>query len=156
MVSVNERMCLLTLLSAKVGFYLYIYYLGVRGIFCFRNSNKQGNLGVGKAINYFTTLGYTVSIPLTDSQEYDLVVDNENDIYRVQVKTTGYKRNNNYVVSLKIALRNNKIKKFDSNKSDFLYIVTDDDSEYLIPTKDISCTTSLNLGKQYNKYKLER
>jgi hypothetical protein len=35
------------------------------------NSNKQGNVGLAEAIAYFTRFGYTVSIPLTDSQKYD-------------------------------------------------------------------------------------
>ena len=34
------------------------------------NTNKEkGNSGLGLAIAYFTTKGYTVSIPLNDTQE---------------------------------------------------------------------------------------
>jgi hypothetical protein len=40
------------------------------------NSKKQGYLGLGVAIGWFCQNGYVVNIPLTDSQEYDLVVDN--------------------------------------------------------------------------------
>ena len=38
------------------------------------NSQSQGNVGMGQAISYYTQKGYTVSIPLNDCQEYDLVV----------------------------------------------------------------------------------
>ena len=37
------------------------------------NSKRQGNIGIGAAIAWFTVHGYTVSIPLTDSQDYDLI-----------------------------------------------------------------------------------
>ena len=40
------------------------------------NTNKQkGNCGLGMAIAYFSTNGYTVSIPLNDTQDYDLIVE---------------------------------------------------------------------------------
>ena len=43
------------------------------------SSNKQkGNSGLGMAIAYFSTNGYTVSIPLNDTQDYDLVVEKDN------------------------------------------------------------------------------
>ena len=43
------------------------------------------------AIAYFTTKGYTVSIPLNDTQDYDLVIEKCNKLYTVQVKATGCK-----------------------------------------------------------------
>lgn len=52
------------------------------------NTKKQANIGVGKAISYFTEIGYAVSIPLTESQRYDLVVDDGEHLYRVEVKTS--------------------------------------------------------------------
>ena len=30
---------------------------------------------MGIAIGYFVAQGYTVSVPLTDSQDYDLIID---------------------------------------------------------------------------------
>ena len=41
----------------------------------FSNSKKQGDWGLGRAIAYFTLKEYTVSVPLTESQDYDLIVD---------------------------------------------------------------------------------
>lgn len=40
------------------------------------------------AIAYYSELGYTVSIPLTDTQDYDLIADTGNTLLKVQVKTT--------------------------------------------------------------------
>ncbi len=49
-----------------------------------KNSKKQGDIGLGAAIAYFTFKGFTVSIPLTDSQDYDLVVDDGHKLSRIQ------------------------------------------------------------------------
>lgn len=35
------------------------------------------------AIAYYSKLGYTISIPLTDSQDYDLIVDTGTDLLKV-------------------------------------------------------------------------
>lgn len=54
----------------------------------FKNTKKQGDYGLGSAISYFTSQGYNISIPLTDSQDYDLVVeDTAGFLKKVQVKT---------------------------------------------------------------------
>jgi hypothetical protein len=53
-----------------------------------KNSKKQGDVGMGVAIGYFAARGITVCIPLTDSQDYDLVIDLDDVLKKVQVKTT--------------------------------------------------------------------
>ena len=40
-----------------------------------KNTKEQGNIGLGVAIQYFTQNLYTVSLPLNDSQDYDLIVE---------------------------------------------------------------------------------
>ena len=55
----------------------------------YRNTKKQGDVGLGAAIAFFSNLGYTVATPLTDSQNYDLVVDMDEGLKKVQVKTKG-------------------------------------------------------------------
>ena len=66
------------------------------------NTNKEkGNTSLGIAIAYYTSNGYTVSIPLNDTQDYDLVVDKD-ILKRVQVKSTACKtKYGNYQVALK-------------------------------------------------------
>lgn len=41
----------------------------------FDSNKEKGNSGLGMAIAYFSTRGYTVSIPLNDTQDYDLVIE---------------------------------------------------------------------------------
>lgn len=44
--------------------------------------SKQGLVGLGEAINYYASQGFIVSLPLNDSQPYDLIVE----------KTINYKK----------------------------------------------------------------
>ena len=44
---------------------------------------RQRDAGLGLAIAWFTAAGWTVSVPLTDSQPYDLVVDDNGVLQRV-------------------------------------------------------------------------
>ena len=68
-----------------------------------RNSKKQGDVGLAYAIAYYASQGFTVSFPLTASQDYDLVVDNGRKLQRVQVKTTTYQRGACYEVNLRVS-----------------------------------------------------
>ena len=49
---------------------------------------QLGRIGLSMAINYFTINGYTVSLPLNDTQWYDLVVEKDGKFYSVQCKAT--------------------------------------------------------------------
>jgi hypothetical protein len=119
---------------------------------------SQGTLGVGVAIGYFSSLGYVVSVPLSDNQKYDLLVDIDNSIKKVQVKTTGYKRGNSYVVQLKTVcpkkLSRNKITKFDNTQVDFLFIVVEDGSLYNIPANEVVTKNAISLTEDKLKYKI--
>ena len=61
----------------------------------FNTNREKGNSGLGIAIAiaiaYFATNGYTVSIPLNDTQDYDLVVEKDGILKTIQVKATGCK-----------------------------------------------------------------
>ena len=72
------------------------------------NTNKEkGNTSLGIAIAYYSSNGYTVSIPLNDTQDYDLIVDKDNILKKIQVKSTGCKtKYGNYQVALKSCGRN--------------------------------------------------
>ena len=54
-----------------------------------RMTNREiGRVGLSMAINYFTIQGYTISLPLNDTQWYDMVVEKDNIFYTVQCKAT--------------------------------------------------------------------
>jgi hypothetical protein len=124
-----------------------------------RNTKKQGDVGLGVAIGYFTEIGWTVCVPLTDSQDYDLVVDDGNHRIRVQIKTTTYKRNpGNYVVSLTVKGGNRtsvgKIKKFDKEAVDALFIATGDGGRYYIPIRELIPVSTVTLSTKYDRFRV--
>lgn len=100
-----------------------------------KNTKVQGNVGIGAAISYFTKQGYGVSIPLTDSLDYDLLVDIDGEINKIQVKTTSYKDGNIYQINLSVKGGNqsfNTIKRFDNKKVDAIFALIEDGTEYYI------------------------
>lgn len=123
------------------------------------NSKKQGDVGMCYAIAYYSRLGWTVSIPITDSQDYDLLVENtDNTILKVQVKTSRYlTEGGTYQVSLKTCGGNKSgqtIKKMDKNYIDLVFVLVDDGSCYSIPTEKIESSGSMNLGDKYSEFKV--
>ena len=123
------------------------------------NSKKQGDVGMCYAIASYSRLGWTVSIPITDSQDYDLLVENtDNNILKVQVKTSRYlTEGGTYQVSLKTCGGNKSgqtIKKMDKNYIDLVFVLVDDGSCYSIPTEKIESSGSMNLGDKYSEFKV--
>ena len=53
----------------------------------FKNSLFQGNAGLGQAIAHYTKHGYGVAIPLTDCEDWDLIISKDSNLRKVQVKT---------------------------------------------------------------------
>lgn len=94
-----------------------------------RTTQRKGDTAVAKAIHTFTSLGYDVSKPITESASYDLVVDVENILYRLQVKFTSSRN-----VDLRRIHSNSKgyvIKKNLNTDFDWLYVLDKDGKEYL-------------------------
>lgn len=118
------------------------------------NSKKQGDIGVGYAIAWLSSKGYTVSIPLTD-----LVVDINNTLSRVQVKTTKSKKYGNYLVGLRTCGGNqswNKVCKFlDKTKIEYLFILTEESICYFIPTSEVQTKSTICLNNKYEKFKVK-
>ena len=122
-----------------------------------RNSKIQGNVGVGIAIAWFMSAGYDVSIPVTDSQDYDLVIGVDNRLSTVQVKTTYHQTTTgNYQANLRVVGGNRsgtgKVKHFDPNKVDYVFIVTDANEKYFIPSHEIENKRSITLCDKYDRY----
>jgi hypothetical protein len=121
-----------------------------------RNSKKQGDVGLGIAIGWFAGKGYTVCVPLTDSQPYDLVVDNGDGLKRVQVKTVWNKRGRSYQTELRTRGGNRtgqgQSKDFDPNEVEFLFVYCDNGKKYLIPTNEITANSILAIHENRTKH----
>lgn len=120
------------------------------------NTQEKGNIGLGEAINYFCKNNYTVSIPLNDTQKYDLVIEKEGKLYTVQVKYTTFKSRNNYQVSLRSCGGTNGAVycRVIETQVDYLFLVTKDNDQYFIPIKDINNRSTINLCEKYKDYKV--
>ena len=117
----------------------------------------QGNAGLGRALAYYTANGIPIMLPLNDTQKYDLVVDKDDKLLRVSVKTTQAKNKNGscYVVLLKNcggSSGKSVIRKFDNTSIDIVFVVTIDGSMYEIPSNEIEITGSLTLTSEWDKY----
>lgn len=123
----------------------------------FTTNKEKGNSGLGIPIAFFSTNGYTVSIPLNDTQDYDLVIEKNSILYTVQVKSTGCKRKTGtYQVALKSCggTKGKTYKTIIDTNIDYVFILTEDKEIYLIPKKEIKNRTTLNLCNKYEKYKV--
>lgn len=121
------------------------------------NTNSQGNLGLGKAIQYFTSHNITLAIPLNDTQPYDLIADFNGKLQRISVKTGCYSETEgSYQVLLKHSGGgSNKINYFDNTSCDYVFIYTLDEQIYLIPAKEIDVKSSITVGRKYTEYQIK-
>jgi len=106
----------------------------------FQTNKEKWNSGLGIAIAHYTSNGYTVSIPLNDTQDYDLIVDKDNILKKVQIKSTSCKtKYGNYQVALK-SCGGTKAKTYKTvieTNVDELFILTENMNMYIIPIKEI-------------------
>ena len=124
----------------------------------FLTNKEKGNSGLGMAIAYFSMNGYTVSIPLNDTQDYDLVVEKFNRLQKVQVKSTGcIGKGGNYQVALKSCggTKGKTYKTILATNIDLLFILTKNKEIYLIPKQKIKNVSTLSLCDKYEEFRIK-
>ena len=97
-----------------------------------RTTQRKGDIATARAIATFTARGYDVSIPLTESAAYDLIVDDGRDLVRVQCK---YANDRKRQVDLRRIHSNSGgyvVKPTVENSYDWLYVLDGNGAEYLI------------------------
>lgn len=95
-----------------------------------RTTQRKGDIAVSQAIATFTKLGYDVSIPMTESAAYDLVIDTLEGLKRVQVRYSSIRE-----VDLRRIHSNSTgyvIKRPKENAYDWLYVLKNTGEEYLL------------------------
>jgi hypothetical protein len=124
--------------------------------------NKQkGNLAIASAIKHFVSAGYTVSIPLTDTAKYDMVVERGGVFQAVQCKYAGYEGNPGifsaplYVSGGNRSAGNRRIS-YQSGDFDLLYILCANGRAYKIPFQEIMGQTTVNVGRESKWSKWEQ
>lgn len=123
------------------------------------NTKQQGDIGVAHAIYHYTLHGYKVSIPNTDSTRYDLIVDKNGKLYRVQCKTTFSKSpEGNYMASLRTLGGNQswggEVKRISEEETDIVWVSTKDQEGYEFPVAVVAGMSTVTLGRKYEEYKV--
>lgn len=120
----------------------------------FTTNRDKGRAGMSMAIAYFGSNGYTVSIPLNDTQWYDFIVEKDGVFQTVQCKATGSKDN---TISLR-SFGGTQGGQYDNvlqHEVDLLFCLDKDQNKYVIPVRDIresSITSCIVLRTEPNKY----
>ncbi len=102
----------------------------------FETNKDKGRAGMSMGIAYFGSNGYTVSIPLNDTQWYDFIIEKNGYFQTVQCKATGSANNS---ISLK-STGETKGSEYDNvlkHNVDLLFCLDKDQNMYVIPTEDI-------------------
>ena len=121
-------------------------------------NKEKGNFALGKAISYFTENNYIVSIPLNDTQDYDLIVDEKSKLFKVQVRFAGKNKNKEtFNCSLRCCggTKGKVYKYLKDSDMDILFVVCQNLDFYLIPSDEIknhNSSLTLNIDKNKIKY----
>ena len=113
---------------------------------------RQGDLGEAAAIHWLTSIGATVSFPLFHSPDYDLISDFGGRLLRVQVKTSSHEppTRGRYCVQLATSGGNQSwtgvVRRFESSRSDFLFILVADGRKWFVPASEVEGTTEITVG----------
>ena len=118
---------------------------------------------IGVAIDWFASRGYMVSVPL-DQAPYDLVVESDAGLKRVQVKTTRKRvANGSWSVS---AARNGydnsatvnaggkrKRRPYTTSEIDIFFVVTASRDVYIVPIDAVDGRGSMTLDTKYKNFR---
>lgn len=99
-----------------------------------------------------------MSIPLNDTQDYDLLIDKDGKIESVQVKYTSCKTKYGvYQLALKSCggTKGKTYKTVLDTNVDYLFAVTENVDMYMIPVKELKNRSTINLCEKMACYKVK-
>ena len=116
----------------------------------FETNQDKGRAGMAMAIAYFGANGYTVSVPLNDTQWYDLIVEKDGEFKTVQCKATGSADN---AISLRSCGGTNggAYDNVLNHPVDYLFCLDGNMNMYVIPVADMKeygCNKQITLRTQ--------
>ena len=129
------------------------------------NPSRQGDLGEVSAIEWLTSVGATVFVPIGHSTDVDLIAEAHGRLLRVQVKTSTQRvwgRDGHWRRPVSIVTRggnrswNGAVKSIDPALVDHLFAHTTDGRRWFIPTTVLDASTSVTLGgPKYSQFEIE-
>lgn len=108
------------------------------------NNKDKGRAGLSLAIAYFGSNGYTVSLPINDTQWYDLIVEKNGIFQTVQCKFTASKAKG---INLRSSGGTNG-STYDNilnHPLDLLFCADDEKHLFVIPMKDLIQSGNKNI-----------
>ena len=126
------------------------------------NPRQQGDLGEYSAIEWLSSRGYPVFVPIGHSPDVDLVAVIEDRAVRVQVKTC---RRSIPVDRWDVMLCtrggnqswNGLSKYFSATRCDYLFVLVGDGRRWFIPSSAVEGSSGIALGgPKYAAYEVER
>jgi Holliday junction resolvase-like predicted endonuclease len=125
-------------------------------------NRAQGDIGEASAIQWLTTQGALVFVPLFRSPNYDLIAELGGRLVRIEVKTSS-RLNELGRWEVAICTRGGNqswsgtTKRFDPNQCDYLFVHVGDGRRWFIPAARVEGATSLALGyRKYAQFEIER
>lgn len=120
--------------------------------------------GLSVAAKWFLDRNYIASVPL-EVAPYDLVVESDDGLKRVQVKTTRSRRANRYAVAIRryrydpdvntSARGRVRSEPYTKGEIDLFFVITSDGPMYLIPVEMVVGLTGLLLDEKYANFVIE-
>jgi len=122
-------------------------------------TKEKGDLALGQAINYFISSGFEVCLPIGDKRSWDLIVEKEGVLQRVQIKYAGvYSRDGKCKAGLRITGGNqsyNITKKYSVDDFELLFIYSEKGEKYCIPWSETQVRNELTVEDiKYQKYRV--
>lgn len=121
---------------------------------------EKGDLAVAHAITYFMTNGYEVCLPIGDKRPYDIVVEQDNTLFRVQIKYAGfYSGEGKYRAALRTMGGNQSYhtaKRYQKTDFDLLFVFVGNGRKFLIPWNELKNTNSISIeASKFTRYEVK-
>ena len=122
-------------------------------------SKQKGNIGEAKCLAKMVELGVPVSLPFGDNERYDMIIEHNNKLEKIQVKYSSQKTENNSVIFHTASSTNHTTNKHYTNYINdidafLLYNGLNEDIYYLpIETVGNKKTISIRMGLPKNNQK---
>lgn len=109
----------------------------------YETNKEKGRAGMAMGIAWFASNGYTVSIPLNDTQWYDFIAEKEGNFYSVQCKATG---SADGTISLRSTGGTKGItyERVNDNNIDYLFCLNQNQDMFVIPGEVLRSSGNIN------------
>jgi hypothetical protein len=121
---------------------------------------RQGDLGEFSAMEWLGSKGYGVWLPVGHSPDCDLIAEDGEALWRVQVKTSTQREKGRWRVMVCTRGGNRSwsglVKRFSSSRCDCLFVLVADGRRWFIPAGVVGGGTALLLGgPKYSRFEVE-